>query len=62
MGYFDGRMLQFFSKEKIESTKNSISLKRFGKSDEVISAINFAISNEYINGGFIDIDGGIICD
>lgn len=62
MGYFEGRMLEIFDPEESEATLKKIALKRFGSSEELAKAIEFGISNTYLSGGAIDIDGGISYD
>jgi NAD(P)-dependent dehydrogenase (short-subunit alcohol dehydrogenase family) len=62
MGYFDGRMLDAFTPEKASKIKKRISMNRLGRSDELLSAIEFALQNRYLSGGVIDLSGGIDFD
>ena len=59
MGYFDGRMTNVMSDDKIKQFRLSIGNRKLGSSKDLISAINFIIENNYTNGGIIDLTGGI---
>ena len=43
---------------KLKEIKGSVPLKRLGKAEEVVSAVKFILTNEYINGTVIELDGG----
>ncbi|MCF8462921.1 MAG: SDR family oxidoreductase [Rickettsiaceae bacterium] len=58
MGYFEGRMMN--SLKDSGKISESISQKRFGTADELVSTIEYIISNNYLNSGVIKIDGGIL--
>lgn len=38
---------------------SKVSLKKFGEADHILKAIDFAISNDYMTGNILDIDGGL---
>jgi 3-oxoacyl-[acyl-carrier protein] reductase len=59
MGFFEGRMKNAFNEVKINSIKKNISLKRFGRSEELIDTIELVIKNKYLSGGVIEINGGL---
>ena len=59
-GYFDLKSTNYnLSKEKKTNKINEISLRRFGKINELINAINFIIKNKFYNGKVLKIDGGL---
>ena len=43
---------------KLREIKGSIPLKRLGKVDEAVAAVKFILTNEYVNGTVIALDGG----
>jgi 3-oxoacyl-[acyl-carrier protein] reductase len=58
-GYIETTSMRtHMSEPKIKEITNSIPLKRLGKVEEVVSAVKFVITNEYINGTVLDLDGG----
>lgn len=59
MGYFDGRMTDILGEEKVDSLKLNIGARRLGSGDDLCSAITFAVDNPYLNGGRIDLNGGL---
>jgi short-subunit dehydrogenase len=59
MGYFDGRMTNVMSAEKIKNFKMSVGNRKLGSSEDLIKAIDFIIGNKYTNGGTIELTGGI---
>ena len=59
MGYFDGRMTNLMSEDKIKQFRMSIGNRKLGTSQDLIKAIDFIIENKYTNGGTIDLTGGI---
>lgn len=59
MGYFDGRMTNLMSDDKIKQFKLSVGNRKLGSSQDLIKAIDFIIENKYTNGGTIDLTGGI---
>jgi len=59
MGYFDGRMTNIMSEDKIKSFKMSVGNRKLGTSEDLLKAIDFMIENNYTNGGTIELTGGI---
>ncbi len=59
MGYFDGRMTNLMEPDKIKKFVLSIGNRRLGKGEDLLGAIKFILSNNYTNGGAIDLTGGI---
>lgn len=59
MGYFDGRMTNVMSSEKIKQFKMAIGNRKLGSSEDLIKTIDFIIENQYTNGGTVDLTGGI---
>ena len=59
LGYFDGRMLDAFSQDQKKTILSKISLRRLGTGEDLKRAIEYAVQNDYVNGGAIDIQGGI---
>lgn len=59
LGYFDGGLLYKVNEVFREQIKQTIPLKRWGTTEELYSAIQFLISNEYVNGSVLKIDGGL---
>ena len=59
MGYFDGTMLEDFTTEQIASIKRSIGCRRLGSPEDLEAAIYFCIENFYLNGGALELNGGI---
>lgn len=59
LGYFDGRMVDELSENQKQEIISKISLRRLGQGDDLRRAIDFVVENEYLNGGVIDIQGGI---
>ncbi len=43
---------------QLESMKNKIAVRRFGKTEEVASAVDLLIENGFINGEVLMVDGG----
>ena len=59
MGYFEGAMLEGFTTEQIGNIKRSIGCRRLGTPEELEAAIYFCIENSYLNGGSLELNGGI---
>jgi len=59
LGYWDGGMGQRIEEKYIELAKEKIALKRFGKIEELYNTIEYIISNEYVSGTNLKIDGGL---
>ena len=59
-GYFEIKSTNDnLSVEKKNNKINEIPLRRFGKINELINAINFIIKNKFYNGKVLRIDGGL---
>ena len=41
-----------------EQTGNNLPVKRIGKPDEIAEAVVFLVSNGYVTGTVLDVDGG----
>lgn len=59
-GFIDTEMNKNLSKEDIEELEKEIPLKRIGTPKDVANSVYMLISNEYITGEVIKIDGGWI--
>jgi short-subunit dehydrogenase len=59
MGYFDSRMLDLMDAEKIKKISLSIGNRRLGNKDDLTKTIQFILANNYVNGGVIELTGGI---
>lgn len=59
-GYLDNGLTREMSDKDIEIKKSSISLKRFGKAEEIANVVLFLISNDstFVNDSTIVVDGG----
>ncbi len=62
LGYFDGRMLDPFKEEELQRMKRQIAVNRLGTGQDVVAAIDFVLANRYLNGGVIDLQGGLSFD
>ena len=58
LGYFEGGLTDKVPTDILQNVKNSISLKRLGKVEEMSNLIKTIIETEYINGTNISITGG----
>ena len=45
---------------RLEEITRSVPLKRLGEIDEVVSAVRFILTNQYVNGTVIELDGGFV--
>ena len=59
MGYFDGRMVNEMQEEKIQQYKLSIGNRRLGNKDDLMKTSKLILENNYLNGGVIELTGGI---
>jgi len=59
LGYWDGGMCERISPEFREVIRKSISLRRWGKIEELYNTVNYIVDNEYVCGTNLKIDGGI---
>lgn len=58
-GYFDTGMYQDLGESTQKKLIESIPSKRLGDTRNIVNAIEFLMKSEYVNGGSINIDGGI---
>jgi len=60
-GTIDTKMSRLMKKEDREKNKQNTLLKRLGKPEDIIGAVNFLLSEDsnYITGTTIDINGGL---
>jgi len=61
-GYVMTQALEHMSSEEAKALKKSIPMRRFGKPEEVASAVFFLANPDagYITGSTLKIDGGIL--
>ena len=59
LGAMDGRMIEVLPKDKIKELELSVGNRRLGNSKDVIKTIKYILSNDYTNGGVIDLTSGI---
>src|SRR6266487_1422547 len=45
---------------RLNEITRSVSLKRLGKIEEIASAVRFILTNQYVNGTVIELDGGLV--
>ena len=58
-GYIDtASTREHVSAAKLKEIKGCVPLKRLGKVEEVVSAVKFILTNDYVNGTVIELDGG----
>ncbi|MFH2141847.1 MAG: SDR family NAD(P)-dependent oxidoreductase [Bacteroidota bacterium] len=60
LGYFDIGMIHEVSSEFQAAIKKDIPGEKFGEPENIFKLINHLISNDYINGASIDINGGLL--
>jgi 3-oxoacyl-[acyl-carrier protein] reductase len=48
------------SGSRLEEITRSVPLKRLGRIEEVVSAVRFILTNQYVNGKVIELDGGLV--
>jgi 3-oxoacyl-[acyl-carrier protein] reductase len=58
-GYFDAGLTHRLPKEVINPVKDKIPVGRFGRIEELASAIKFIFENDYVTGSNLVIDGGV---
>ena len=58
LGYFEGGLTEKVPADILQNVKNSISLKRLGRVEEMAKLVKTIIETEYINGTTISITGG----
>jgi 3-oxoacyl-[acyl-carrier protein] reductase len=60
-GYFDtASTRKQVPAAKLKEITGSVPLKRLGKIEEVLSAVKFILTNQYLNGTVIELDGGLV--
>lgn len=60
-GFFDTSSThKSLSEAHIKKWTQQVPLKRLGKASELVSAVEFVISNDYYNGKILELDGGLI--
>jgi 3-oxoacyl-[acyl-carrier protein] reductase len=60
-GYFDTASTRANVPEaRLKELSASVPLKRLGVIDEILSAVRFILTNSYVNGTVIDLDGGLV--
>jgi Dehydrogenases with different specificities (related to short-chain alcohol dehydrogenases) len=60
-GYFDTASThKHVPDARLTEITHSVPLKRLGKIEEVVSAVRFILTNEYVNGTVIELDGGLV--
>lgn len=58
-GYFDTGMYQALSEKVRNKLIESIPSKKLGDTKNIVNAIEFLMKSEFVNGGAINIDGGL---
>lgn len=58
-GFIESDMTDAIAEKYQEKVKEQIPVGRFGKADEIASAVNFLINNRYVTGQVIQVDGGL---
>ena len=59
LGYFEGGLSEKLSENQRKLTLKKIPAKRFGKTEDVLNALNFLRECEYLNGEVINLHGGL---
>ena len=59
MGFFESNMIDNYDSEKRKSILKSISNNKLGQQKDLTEAIHFCFNNVYLNGGKIDLNGGL---
>jgi 3-oxoacyl-[acyl-carrier protein] reductase len=60
-GYFDTASTRdHVAAPKLKQITASVPLRRLGRLEEAASAVRFILSNEYVNGKIIELDGGLV--
>ncbi len=59
LGYFDNGLIKNFREEKIKAIISQTPVKRLGKIQDIISAINFIEKSNFYNGEVLKLNGGI---
>jgi 3-oxoacyl-[acyl-carrier protein] reductase len=60
-GYFDTASTRdHVAPAKLKLITSAVPLRRLGRLEEAASAVRFILSNEYVNGKIIELDGGLV--
>jgi 3-oxoacyl-[acyl-carrier protein] reductase len=60
-GYFDTTSTcEHTPAARLKEIKGRVPLRRLGKIEEVASSVRFILSNQYVNGTVIELDGGLV--
>ena len=59
LGYLDNGLIKNFKEEKIKAIISQTPVKRLGKIQDIISAINFIEKSNFYNGEVLKLNGGI---
>ena len=59
LGAFDGKMFYEMGEEKKAQIMQAIGNRRLGSPNDLQNVIRFIVENNYLNGGIIDLDGGL---
>ncbi len=60
-GYFETRSTRDnVTEARLAKVVAAVPLKRLGAPDEIASAVDFIIENDYVNGTIIELDGGLV--
>lgn len=60
-GYFDTASTRdHVAAPKLKEIRNAVPLRRLGRLEEAASAVRFVLSNEYVNGKILELDGGLV--
>lgn len=60
-GYFDtGSTRDNVPAPKLKEIRNAVPLRRLGRLEEIASAVRFVLSNDYVNGKVLELDGGLV--
>jgi 3-oxoacyl-[acyl-carrier protein] reductase len=60
-GYFDTASTRdHVSATRLKEITRSVPLKRLGKIEEIVSGVRFILTNQYVIGTVIDLDGGLV--
>jgi 3-oxoacyl-[acyl-carrier protein] reductase len=60
-GYFDtASTRKHVPADRLKEITHSVPVKRLGKIQEVVSAVRFILTNDYVNGTVIELDGGLV--
>jgi 3-oxoacyl-[acyl-carrier protein] reductase len=59
-GYFDtASTREHVPAEKLKEIRRAVPVKRLGRLEEIAAAVGFILSNQYVNGTILELDGGL---